>query len=163
MGSEMCIRDRNWTERRALSAQDSTFVNGADAHAIIDPLRPLPSELVVNKTTGGAFNSTTLHSPPILPPRQSGEGDEVVLGTLPFAERTSELQSVSQPVSEVSCSVSRTVRFDSDRAKQLTVSAADLTPDQEFPDPIGVKIGVSQRRRPGLYGTAVRNLNLILR
>ena len=32
-----------------------------DAHAIIDELRPLPDELVLNKTTGGAFNSTALH------------------------------------------------------------------------------------------------------
>jgi nicotinamidase-related amidase len=50
-----------WVERRKLSARGSTFVKGTDAHQIIDDLRPLSDEIVVNKTTGGAFNSTPLH------------------------------------------------------------------------------------------------------
>ena len=50
-----------WRERRKLSPRGSTFVAGTDAHAIIEPLQPLPDELVLNKTTGGAFNSTALH------------------------------------------------------------------------------------------------------
>jgi hypothetical protein len=53
------------------------------------------------------------------------------------------------------------VGFDSDRAKQLTLSADDLRPDQEFPNRIGVKIGVNRPRRSALDGTVVRNLNLI--
>jgi len=31
---------------------------GAPEHEILDELRPLPHELVINKTTAGAFNST---------------------------------------------------------------------------------------------------------
>lgn len=50
-----------WRERRKLSPRGSTFVKGTDAHAIIDELAPRPGELVLNKTTGGAFNSTALH------------------------------------------------------------------------------------------------------
>lgn len=50
-----------WGERRKLSPRGSTFIKGTDAHAIIDALAPLPNEIVLNKTTGGAFNSTALH------------------------------------------------------------------------------------------------------
>jgi biuret amidohydrolase len=50
-----------WVERRKLSPRGSTFVVGTDAHAIVDELRPLPDEMVLNKSTGGAFNSTALH------------------------------------------------------------------------------------------------------
>jgi nicotinamidase-related amidase len=50
-----------WGERRKLSPRGSTFIKGTDAHDIIDELRPLADEIVLNKTTGGAFNSTALH------------------------------------------------------------------------------------------------------
>lgn len=35
---------------------------GTPAHAIIDELQPLPNELVINKTTASAFNSTSIEA-----------------------------------------------------------------------------------------------------
>lgn len=56
-GSDMYMRRRRRDERMP-AGETSHFPKGTPAHQVIDELKPLPNELVVNKNSMGAFNSS---------------------------------------------------------------------------------------------------------
>ena len=60
-GSDMIPRRVRRIRRQSqATGVDVTFAEGSGDHAVIDDLTPLDGELVVNKTSAGAFNSTAI-------------------------------------------------------------------------------------------------------
>lgn len=60
-GSDMIPRRvRRIRRQSSATGVDVTFADGSSDHAIIDELAPREGELVVNKTSAGAFNSTAI-------------------------------------------------------------------------------------------------------
>ena len=60
-GSDMIPRRVRRIRRQSqATGVDVTFADGSADHAIIDELAPKPGELVVNKTSAGVFNSTSI-------------------------------------------------------------------------------------------------------